>query len=153
MIPRLTSLFTALTVLVASPLSATEIDIQEVTSPGGIDAWLVEDSTNPFVAIEIWFTGGASLDADGKRGATYLMSGLLEEGAGDKQVVADIKALNGAFLFAMKMQEAARAAGSERFGLRGAGQLDLDAARDEIGIRLACLRAAGGGGELSGGVE
>lgn len=28
----------------------------------------------------------------------------------------------------------------------GAGSLDLDAARDEIGRRLACLRRAGGGG-------
>jgi hypothetical protein len=74
----------------------------------------------------------------------------LEDGAGEKQVVAEIKALNGAFLFAMKMQEAARAAGSDRFGAAGAGVLDLDAARDEIGLRLACLRAAGGGGAVPG---
>lgn len=30
-------------------------------------------------------------------------------------------------------------------GQAGAGRLDLDAARDEIGRRLACLRRAGGG--------
>jgi predicted Zn-dependent peptidase len=46
-----------------SPGAARAIDIQEVTSPGGIEAWLVEDSSIPFVAIEIWFNGGASLDA------------------------------------------------------------------------------------------
>jgi hypothetical protein len=74
----------------------------------------------------------------------------LEDGAGEKQVVTEIKALNGAFLFAMKMQEAALAAGSERYGAAGAGTLDLDAARDEIGLRLACLRSAGGGGAVSG---
>jgi len=74
----------------------------------------------------------------------------VEDGAGEKQVVAEIKALNGAFLFAMKMQEAARAAGSERYGSGGGATLDLDAARDEIGLRLACLRAAGGGGAVSG---
>jgi zinc protease len=35
------------------------------------------------VALELRFQGGASLDAEGKRGATNLMVGLLEEGAGD----------------------------------------------------------------------
>ncbi|SMX38351.1 M16 family metallopeptidase [Maliponia aquimaris] len=58
-----------------------EINIQEVTSPGGIKAWLVEEPSIPFVALEIRFRGGASLDAPGKRGATNLMVGLLEEGA------------------------------------------------------------------------
>lgn len=60
-----------------------ELAIQEVTSPGGITAWLVEDHNIPFVSVEIEFIGGTSLDASGKRGATYLMSGLLEEGTGD----------------------------------------------------------------------
>lgn len=58
-----------------------EIDIQQVTSPGGINAWLVEEPSIPFVALEIRFLGGASLDEPGKRGATNLMVGLLEEGA------------------------------------------------------------------------
>jgi len=58
-----------------------EIDIQEVTSPGGIDAWVVEEPSIPFVALEIRFRGGASLDLPGKRGATHLMTALLEEGA------------------------------------------------------------------------
>ncbi|MEM7722889.1 MAG: hypothetical protein AAF376_10980 [Pseudomonadota bacterium] len=69
----------------------------------------------------------------------------------DKQVVTDIRALNGALLFAMKTQEAARAAGHEGFG--GGGQLNLEEARDEIGVRLACLRSAGCGGDVSGGSE
>ena len=60
-----------------------EIDIQEVTSPGGIEAWLVEEREIPFVAIEIIFDGGASLDDPAKRGATNLMMALLEEGSGD----------------------------------------------------------------------
>ena len=59
------------------------IAIQEVTSPGGITAWLVEEHSIPFTALEIRFRGGASLDAPGKRGAINLMTGLLEEGAGD----------------------------------------------------------------------
>jgi len=72
----------ALTLTVAA-LPARAIDIQEITSPGGIDAWLVEESSIPFVAIEIIFDGGASLDMPGKRGATNLMMALLEEGSGD----------------------------------------------------------------------
>ena len=60
-----------------------ELAIQEVTSASGITAWLVEDHNIPFVSLEIEFIGGTSLDAPGKRGATYLMSGLLEEGTGD----------------------------------------------------------------------
>nr|WP_241480974.1 pitrilysin family protein [Leisingera sp. ANG-M6] len=60
-----------------------EIKIQEVTSPGGITAWLVEDHTIPFSALELRFRGGTSLDAPGKRGGVYLMTGLLEEGSGD----------------------------------------------------------------------
>ena len=59
------------------------VEIQEVTSPGGITAWLVEEPSIPFVAMDIRFKGGSSLDPAGKRGATYMMMGLLEEGAGD----------------------------------------------------------------------
>ncbi len=60
-----------------------EVQIQQVTSPAGIDAWLVEEHEIPFVALEIYFKGGTSLDEPGKRGATNLMMGLLEEGSGE----------------------------------------------------------------------
>ncbi|MEZ5776756.1 MAG: pitrilysin family protein [Paracoccaceae bacterium] len=59
-----------------------EVEIQEVTSPGGIRAWLVEEHSIPFTALELRFEGGTSLDAPGKRGATVLMTALLEEGSG-----------------------------------------------------------------------
>ncbi|WP_439118688.1 M16 family metallopeptidase [Marivita sp.] len=72
----------AVMLLAAVPVRA-EIDITEVTSPGGINAWLVQEESIPFVALELRFKGGASLDLPGKRGATNLMVGLLEEGAGD----------------------------------------------------------------------
>ncbi|MCR9113590.1 MAG: insulinase family protein, partial [Rhodobacteraceae bacterium] len=60
-----------------------DVDIKEMTTPGGIQTWLVEDHSIPFVVLELRFRGGASLDAPGKRGATNLMTALLEEGAGD----------------------------------------------------------------------
>ena len=60
-----------------------DIKIQEVTSPGGIKAWLVEEHGIPFTALEIRFLGGTSLDRPGKRGEVNLMTALIEEGAGD----------------------------------------------------------------------
>lgn len=69
-------------VFVALPALAN-VDIKEVKTPGGLTAWLVEDHSIPFMALEIRFRGGASLEAPGKRGAINLMTGLLEEGAGE----------------------------------------------------------------------
>ncbi len=63
-------------------IPAHAIDIQEVTSPGGVKAWLVEDHSIPFTALSISFKGGASLDDPAKRGAINLMTATLEEGAG-----------------------------------------------------------------------
>lgn len=74
--------FAFLIAFAALPAGA-EINVQELTTPGGINVWLVEEPSIPFVALELRFRGGASLDAEGKRGATNLMVGLLEEGAGD----------------------------------------------------------------------
>lgn len=68
--------------LTLSPAHAA-VEVQEVTTPGGITAWLVEEHSIPFTALEIRFRGGSALDAEGKRGAINLMTGLLEEGAAD----------------------------------------------------------------------
>jgi len=69
-----------------------DINIKEVTTPGGVNAWLVEDHSIPFVALELRFKGGASLDPEDKRGVTNLMVGLLEEGAGDMDARAFARA-------------------------------------------------------------
>ena len=66
--------------LLAAPLWA-EVKITEVTSPGGIRAWLVQEHGIPFTALELRFRGGTSLDPVSKRGAVTLMASLLEEGA------------------------------------------------------------------------
>jgi len=78
---------TAWFALTATVLSAA-VDIKEVTSDGGIDAWLVEEPSIPFVALEIRIKGGTSLDAPGKRGAVNLMMALIEEGADDMDAQA-----------------------------------------------------------------
>lgn len=54
-------------ILFALPVRA-DVQIQDVTSPGGIHAWLVESHELPFTALEIRFRGGTSLDAEGARG-------------------------------------------------------------------------------------
>ena len=75
------SLVTVVTII-AAPLRA-DIDVQEVTSPLGFKAWLVEDHTIPFMSLRLGFKGGASLDRAGKRGSVNLMMALLEEGTDD----------------------------------------------------------------------
>lgn len=71
-----------LAALLALALPAqAEIPIKQVTSPGGITAWLVEDHNIPFTALEIQFRGGTSLEAPDKRGVVNLMTATLEEGA------------------------------------------------------------------------
>ncbi|MFK7870051.1 MAG: M16 family metallopeptidase [Roseobacter sp.] len=80
MIRMVLAAFTA--VILALPAQA-DINIKEVTSESGLKGWLVEDHSIPFVALEIRFRGGASLDAPGKRGGIHLMTALLNEGASD----------------------------------------------------------------------
>ena len=81
----------ALFLAFALPAQA-EIDIQTVTSTGGISAWLVEEPGIPFTALEIRFRGGTSLDAPGKRGAVNLMTALIEEGTGELDSVGFARA-------------------------------------------------------------
>lgn len=71
-----------LLLLLAAPLRA-EIAVKEVVSPGGIKAWLVEEHSIPFTALEIRFRGGTALDAPDRRGAVNLMTALIEEGAAE----------------------------------------------------------------------
>ncbi len=86
-------IFHALILMLIAALPArAEVAIQGVTSPGGLKAWLVEDHSIPFVALELRFRGGAALDAPGKRGATALMTWLIEDGAGDMDALAFTRA-------------------------------------------------------------
>jgi zinc protease len=75
--------------LSAAPALAT--DIQRIVSPGGIQAWLVRETSVPLITVEFAFTGGAAQDAPGKAGTAYLMASLLDEGAGsfDANAFAD----------------------------------------------------------------
>ena len=78
--------------LAAALPARAEVKIQDVTTPGGLKAWLVEEHSIPFTALEIWFRGGTSLDRPGKRGAINLMTATLEEGAGEMDALAFTRA-------------------------------------------------------------
>jgi zinc protease len=62
---------------------AHAIEIKEVKSKGGITAWLVQDSTNPLIAMQFSFAGGATSDPTGKEGTAHFLTAMLDEGAGD----------------------------------------------------------------------
>jgi zinc protease len=70
-----------LALLLLAP-AARAVEIQEVVSPGGIKAWLVEDHSNPLIALSVAFRGGAAGDPKGKEGLALMVSALLDEGAG-----------------------------------------------------------------------
>ena len=76
----LAGLLAALTVLVA--FQARAVEVQRVVSPGGIEAWLVEDHSNPIISLDLAFQGGAALDPAGKPGLAHMVSTLIDEGAG-----------------------------------------------------------------------
>ncbi len=82
------SLALALCLLAASALSAGAVEVKRVVSPGGIEAWLVEDHSNPIISLDLAFRGGAALDPEGREGLANMVSGLLDEGAGDLDSLA-----------------------------------------------------------------
>jgi zinc protease len=65
----------------AAPAHA--VKVERVTSPAGIEAWLVEDHTVPVVSLDFVFRAGAAIDPDGKEGLSRLAASLLDEAAGD----------------------------------------------------------------------
>ncbi len=68
-------------VMFAGPAKATTIE--RVISPGGIEAWLVQERAVPLIAVDLAFTGGAAQDPSGKAGTATLTASLLDAGAGD----------------------------------------------------------------------
>jgi zinc protease len=62
-------------------LAATKI--QHLISPGGIEAWFVQDATVPLIAMEYAFGGGAAQDPPEKPGVANMVASLIDEGSGD----------------------------------------------------------------------
>lgn len=67
--------------------------IARVVSPGGVEAWLVEDHTVPLLALEFSFSAGTIHDAPDKSGTASMLAALLDEGAGPLDAAAFQEAL------------------------------------------------------------
>ena len=68
--------------------TAHAMKIQEVKSPGGIEAWLVEEHSVPIIALHFAFKGGAAQDPAGKEGVAHFMTSMLEVAPGTKPIRA-----------------------------------------------------------------
>jgi zinc protease len=82
-LPVLLVLALAAVVTTLTPGRALAMKIQQIKSPGGITAWLVEERSVPLIAMRFAFEGGSSQDAAGKEGVANFLAGMLDEGAGD----------------------------------------------------------------------
>lgn len=74
----------AILLLVAFPSVAKATDVQEITSPGGIKAWLVQEHSLPLVAVHVAFSGsGYAYDTEGTQGRANMAASMIASGAGD----------------------------------------------------------------------
>jgi zinc protease len=67
---------------ISSP-PAHAMKIQQVKSPLGIEAWLVEEHGVPLMAMRFSFEGGNAQDPSGKEGVANFLTAMMDEGAGD----------------------------------------------------------------------
>lgn len=74
--------------------AAVAMAIERVVSPGGIQAWLVRQPAVPVISMEFSFLGGSAVDPAGRAGTANMVSGLLDEGAGDLDSLAFQTALD-----------------------------------------------------------
>lgn len=72
-----------LMLIIFLPGQSQAMKIQEVTSPGGIKAWLVQDKTVPMIAMRFAFTGGSGEEPSSRMGVTHFLTAMMNEGAGD----------------------------------------------------------------------
>lgn len=77
-LPALALLFTA-----SASHQASAMNIQKIKSPGGIEAWLVEEHSVPLLSLRYAFDGGSSQDPVGKEGLANFITAMMDEGAGD----------------------------------------------------------------------
>jgi hypothetical protein len=118
------SLALALAILLCPFAAASAMDIERVVSPGGIEAWLVEEPSIPVVVMEVAWKGGTATDPADKAGLANMVSGLLDEGAGDldsaefQERLDDVAAKRRSSAFARRSGPSSRATGIPPTGSR-----------------------------------
>jgi zinc protease len=83
MIRPMAAMALAALMLLAGVPAASAMNIEKITSPSGIDAWLVREQTVPLVTLSYAFHGGSSQDDAEKSGTANITADMLDEGAGD----------------------------------------------------------------------
>jgi len=58
------------------------IPVREITSPGGVSAWLVSDSTVPIIIMRAYWRGGSAIEPANLTGVTGVMTDMMTEGSG-----------------------------------------------------------------------
>lgn len=114
------------------PAAAGAVDIKTVTTPLGLQAWLVQDKSAPVVSLSFSFSGGAASDPAGQSGITSLMATLLTDGAGALDAQA----------FRERQQDAAASLGFSASLDRLGGTLRVLSANREEGFELLRLALA-----------
>ncbi|WP_419903727.1 M16 family metallopeptidase [Kiloniella sp.] len=83
---KINTLIKALSCLLLSTMlwthSSRAVEIVEVESAIGLNAWLVEDHSNPIISIKFAFSGGSSVDPEGKEGLANFVAATIDEGSG-----------------------------------------------------------------------
>jgi zinc protease len=65
-----------------SAASRHDINVQRIVSPGGIEAWLVSDSTVPMIVMRAFWRGGSAIESENVIGVTSVMADMMTEGSG-----------------------------------------------------------------------
>ena len=117
MIVRVCLLLAVLGIKLSVFTAAQAADIKKVISSKGIEAWFVQDSSVPLIAMNFVFRGvGSVTDPEGREGLAKMSAALLDEGAGDLQAAE----------FQKKLEEIA-------------ARLSFSAGRDNYSGRLSTL--------------
>ena len=117
MIVRVCLLLAVLGIKLSVFTAAQAADIKKVISSKGIEAWFVQDSSVPLIAMNFVFRGvGSVTDPGGREGLAKMSAALLDEGAGELQAAE----------FQKKLEEIA-------------ARLSFSAGRDNYSGRLSTL--------------
>ncbi len=94
MLTRMKTLAGLVVLALFAALPARAVEVQRVVSPGGIEAWLVEDHSNPILSMDFaWEGAGAKQEPKDKAGLATMTAALLDEGAAEMDSMAFRQAL------------------------------------------------------------
>ena len=126
---------TTIAVSLVTATAARDMGIEEIRTPGGVTAWFKHEPSIPVISVSALWRGGAAADPVELQGISNLVSGLLDEGAGDMDSLA----------FQTRMEELALRMGFEAGRDNFSGSLETlsenaDQAFELFGLALSSPR-------------